>query len=91
VIIIEVRMVSARGRKYDRMLGKGVIENDGTGTVTTGNYKGMFKRIPGGKEYVGGLTGFKRKKYGVWHLIMAVLATTGLLDELNPTKAEDGR
>ena len=85
MIIVEIRMVSARGRKYDRMLGKGVITNDGTGSKTTGNYKGIFKRVPGGKEYTGGVSGFKRKKLGVWHLLMSVLANAGFLEELDPS------
>ncbi len=82
MIIIEVKLVSAIDSKRSRLLGKTVISNDGTGTRKLGNYTGIFKRVPGGKEYHGKITGFNRAKFGCWHLILMVLATAGFLEEL---------
>ena len=62
MILIEVKLVSAVDSKRSRLLGKAFIANDGTGTSSKGNYIGIFKRVPGGKEYKGAVKEFNRKK-----------------------------
>lgn len=37
-VVVELRLVSAISRSRDRLLGKVVVANDGTGNRVTGNY-----------------------------------------------------
>ena len=84
MIQVEIKLRSARGRKYDRILGVVVIANDGTGTAEEGNYEfalshaGVYfgKRKEPYKK--GKVKGFKRN-LSPYRLLYRVLKKAGEL------------
>lgn len=57
-----------------RTLVEGTITNDGTGTLTAGNYRVMLRRKDGRPWRDGVVLGFPRKRQGAWHLLALALA-----------------
>lgn len=62
-----------RGNMHDvKVLASAIIANDGSGTITRGNY-GYSLHSKGKKFRVGDLKGFEKKKKNVWWLLYYVL------------------
>lgn len=79
MIRITVEMVPKGDDSRAWTMAQGVIANDGTGTETVGTYVYGFSgqaQTPGhdpGIRISGRLTGFRRKRSNVWHLIAECL------------------
>jgi len=78
VIRVTIEMLPHGDESRKRHLGTAIIANDGTGTATQGNYNIRLSRRgqPDSVWKTGRLTGFLRKKFLVWDLLLLALAAT---------------
>lgn len=72
MIDIKINMMPFGQQEYLRLLGAIHISNDGTGTLTKGNYK--YKIVHKGRVYrTGEIKGFPRRQKNVIWLLKRVL------------------
>jgi hypothetical protein len=79
VIVVTIQKHSGLGNMQKSVLGSMSIANDGTGTVTIGNYKFDVFGVHARKIVSGRVRGFQRRQYGAWRLLKLVL------DQLYPS------
>ncbi len=78
MIRVTVELLPHGDESRRRHLGTAIIANDGTGTDTQGNYNIRLSRRgqPDSAWKTGRLTGFQRKRFLVWDLLLLALAAT---------------
>lgn len=60
-------------------IGKMYIANDGTGTLTQGNYDAIIKKRGTNTTWkIGRIEGFPRKRLGPWYLLYRLLLSCGM-------------
>lgn len=74
MIVIDIKLVSARGREHDRMLGRVKLGNDGTGTKTRGNYTAVFFSRAKRRFKTKRILFYPRKAKSIWALLKEVFA-----------------
>lgn len=80
MIIVTIELHPSTGGP-PRLLGRGKIVNDGSGTSTTGNYRVVLEKSPEyahsgnvGKPWKQGVViGFPRQRLGPWDLLLRAL------------------
>lgn len=77
MIVVEVKLVSAIDESRSRHLGTIHIANDGTGSVTKGNYTASFLGANGGYGKVGRVENYPRKAVSIWNLIRRACEAAG--------------
>lgn len=77
MIIVDVRLASARGHEFDRHLGSLIICNDGTGSETIGHYTADFSGAKGGKAKSGRVENYPRKTVAIWNLVRRACEAAG--------------
>ncbi len=87
MLVVKVELWSGGDRSRKKLLGTGIIANDGTGNSRVGNYDAAYG--PGGAPKAGQchgarVVGFKRNggKMRFWSLVMATLVAAFGEDEL---------
>lgn len=71
-----MKLISANGPEYNKLLGVARIYNDGTGTPTVGNYEAMFSRSGAQSRRLwrkSKVHGFRRQRLGGWDLLYRAL------------------
>jgi len=72
VLHVTIELSPSSGSKR-RILVEGTITNDGTGTLTSGNYRVRLCRRDGLPWREGVVLGFPRKRRGPWRLLHLAL------------------
>jgi hypothetical protein len=78
MIRVTIELLPHGDETRKRHLGTAIIANDGTGKDTHGNYNIRLSRRgqPDSTWKTGRLTGFQRKRFLVWDLLLLALAAT---------------
>lgn len=73
MILVRVELESARGAKYNRVLGFAAIANDGKGTRTRGNYQIALQHGQRGEVRQTRVENFPRRSRSVFELLRRAL------------------
>lgn len=76
MIRVTIELIPHGDETRKKVIGRGIIINDGTGNWESGNYHGWFSRV-GGRIESFEVKGFPRKRLGCWNLLFRALKGVG--------------